>query len=158
MYKILSFITFALGLAFLGYFIGNALQFFTSGPLHAVTPKGLYQKTIVNTDTLKVEIHFWDTATEQNSLRCSAAEWEKTTKNHLQKAGFKVDEIVIYPAEIQELSKIIKDLDNNIIDQKKEFKLIQRIAAISKNLEIEKMIPKYMGDNSMNETKLASPL
>ena len=152
MYQIFSFIALGIGLTFSGYFLGNGLQFFKTGSQRAVTVKGISQKT-VEADNLKVEIRFWDRAEEASALLCSAAEWEKTVVAQLEKAGFKSEEILIIPAEIHEHSKNIKDLDKNIIDEKKEFKLEQRIIAVSKNLDIAKNIPEHINVTSMNGIK-----
>lgn len=152
MYQIFSFIALALGLTFSGYFLGNGLQFFKTGAQRAVTVKGISQKT-VEADTLKVEIRFWDTAAEANFLRCLANGWEKTIITQLEKSGFKPEEILVIPAEINEQNKQIKDLDKNIIDQKQEFRLEQRILAVSKNLDLAKTTIQHINATSMNDIK-----
>lgn len=152
MYQIFSFIALALGLTFSGYFLGNGLQFFKTGTQRAVTVKGISQKT-VEADTLKVEIRFWDTATEANNLRSLATESEKNILTQLEKSGFKPEELLVIPAEIREQNNQVKDLDKNIIDQKKEFRLDQRIIAVSKNLDLAKNTIQHINATSMNGIK-----
>jgi hypothetical protein len=152
MYQILSFVALAVGLTFSGYFLGHGLQFFKTGSQRAVTVKGISQET-VDADTLKVEIRFNDTQADATTLRCLAAGWEKNILSQLEKVGFKQEELLVIPAEIHEQTKNIKDLEKHIIDEKKEFRLSQRIIAVSKNLELAKTIPDHINASTMKDIK-----
>lgn len=139
LYNVVAFIFLSLGLSLSGYFLGSGLQYFKTGQQRAVTVKGISQKTVTS-DTLKIEIKFWDYGEDAAKLREQGFVWQDAVLDVLTKSGFKKDDILIIPADIHERKQQIKDTERNIVEEKKELYFEQTIKVISSDLSLAEKI------------------
>lgn len=153
MNQVFSFAWLALGLALSGYFLGDGLKLFKTGFQRAVTVKGISQKT-VEADTLKIEISYWDVNDEDpEKLHVFSAKWENQFIEALKKIGFSKDEILVLPAEIFEQTKTVRDNNRNVVEEKKQLRIDQRIHVVSKNLNLVENVKTHINADSMGDLK-----
>ena len=105
-------------------------------------------------DTLKVEIHYWDVNEgDPSELHMFSSKWEKKLLESLSNIGFSKNEILVLPAEIYERTKTIRDNSRNIVEEKKELRMDQRIYVVTKNLGLVENIKDYINAESMGDLK-----